>query len=140
MLVPLVFITREGDERMAWLLFLFIVYLPQPIVLVAWICAVRAIVGLDQPLGKLARPYAILFVSGIVGVLIVAAAFIALNLVLIPNPPLDIAEQALSALMAPLMLLGISVSFIGWSLLSLVRTLRWARAMESHRPPAHAEA
>jgi hypothetical protein len=108
-----VFITREGDERMAWLLFLFIVYLPQPIVLVAWICAVRAIVGLDQPLGKLARPYAILFVSGIVGVLIVAAAFIALNLVLIPNPPLDIAEQALSAPVVHLMLLGISVSFIG---------------------------
>ena len=120
MLVLLVWLTREPNALIGWVVAIGALYLPLPLVVVVWICAVRAQLGLSQPMRFKRRPQVVLCVSGCLGLVQIAAITGALCWA--------VWASSTDLLVPATIITAVSVGFMVWSTLSFVRTLRWVHA------------
>jgi hypothetical protein len=118
MLGLFVWLTREPEAVVGWVLAVGALYLPLPFVTLAWICAVRARLGLSQPLRMIRCPQSVMRAAGGAGLALVVA---------IHGTLCWLVWQSASEISWTAAVLAVAgVGFLLWSTRSFVRTLRWS--------------
>lgn len=125
-IVVLLVLTRESSVLVLWLIAIGALYLPLPMVAMSWICAVRAQLGLRQPLKSIRRPQAVLRAAGAAGVVQVAVVYAALCWIVWTGTGARVIADG--GWLPAVLLTTVFVGFTAWSASSLVRTLRWAKS------------
>jgi hypothetical protein len=118
-----VLLTQKPEAVVGWVLAVSGLYLPLPFITLAWIFAVRARIGLSQPVKAIRSPLSVLCVAGGSGLVLVAAIHGMLSWL--------VWHSAAAITWPAVMITALGAGFLLLSMWSLLRTLRWARLWQT---------
>ncbi len=122
MLCLCVWLTQEHEAVIGWVLAVAGLYVPLPFISLAWICAVRARLGLSQPLKTIRRPQSVLCVAGGSGLVLVVTIHGLLSWL--------VWQSAAEISWTAVVITAAGAGFVLWSTRSYTRTIRWAGRLQ----------